>query len=51
MECLPNVYLAFAVRKNGVWELHEIVGKGGEVVKCNWALSGYKIEYGGVSCP
>lgn len=47
-ECIPNKYFAFAIRKNDVWELHEIVGEGGKVVKCKWALSGYKIEIGGI---
>ena len=46
MECIPNMYFAFAVRKNGEWELHELVGKGGKVVECKWALSGNKIESG-----
>lgn len=46
IECVPNMYFAFAVRKNGEWELHELVGKGGKVVECEWALSGYKIESG-----
>lgn len=46
MECIPNMYFAFAVRKNDEWELHELIGKGGKVVKCKWAYSGYKIESG-----
>ena len=43
-----NDEMAFAVRKNGEWELHELIGKGGKVVKCNYALSKYRIEIGGV---
>lgn len=49
-KCIPNIYFAFAVRKNNKWKLHEIVGKGGKVVKCKSAYSGYKIEYGGALC-
>ena len=45
-ECIPNVYFAFAIRKNDVWELHEIIGKGGKVVKCRGAYNKYKIESG-----
>ena len=45
-ECIPNMYFAFAIRKNNKWELHEIIGKGGKVVKCNGAYCGYKIESG-----
>lgn len=47
-ECIPNMYFAFAIRKNGEWELHELIGKGGKVVKCDYALSKYRIEIGGV---
>ena len=46
MECIPNMYFAFAIRKNDEWELHELIGKGGNVVKYNGAYSGYKIESG-----
>lgn len=43
MKCIPNKYFAFAVRKNNKWELHEIIGKGGKVVKCEYALNRYRI--------
>lgn len=47
MECIPNMYFAFAIRRNfGAWELYELVGKGGKVVKCKGAYCGYKIESG-----
>ena len=32
--------------RNDEWELHELIGKGGNVVKYNGAYSGYKIESG-----
>lgn len=51
VKSIPNVYFAFAIRKDEedyiVWELHEIIGKGGKVVKCKGSHSGYKIEIGG----
>lgn len=47
IECIPNVYFAFAVRRNfDAWELYELCGKGGKVVKCRGAYLGYKIESG-----
>lgn len=46
VSCIPNKYLAFAVRKNkkSEWQFYEIIGKGGKIIEFPISYTGYKIE-------